>query len=385
MSQGAPDKAARAISRLARAHVANQNAVARAGGVPLLVGLLEESEAANRALRRQEGTADHPNALEAVDAESFLSSCASELGSLGQEEPIDATGGATPWLRADLEHRRRAATPPAGERRVVIGSAQKEIAGAIWSMSVDNPVNQVSVAEAGGIPPLVEMLRVHPAGFRDAAGALWALGADVDNRQAIAECDAEAHSHTSVCILPCDAASNAHSWTRVLRVWCSCDGIRPLVAVLRARGPMAIEAHETAAGAIGILAQTPSNRSLIANAGGIGPLVETFNFGSPETRQQASSALLTLALQNEANQLTIAAGLVRILTHGAPDAQEQACDLTRKLSIDPENRGALAKVQSIPQLVRQLQTGTEASHAHAAEALSNIALKSAELRVQVSK
>ena len=65
-------------------------------------------------------------------------------------------------------------------------------------------------------------------------------------------------------------------------------------------------------------------RSLIADAGGIAPLVELLNLHSLEAKAQAAAALSTLVLDHEANQHAIAAGLVRILTIGSAEAQEQA-------------------------------------------------------------
>ena len=38
---------------------------------------------------------------------------------------------------------------------------QKEMASAIWSMAIDNTENQVAIAEAGGIKPLIQLLDGH--------------------------------------------------------------------------------------------------------------------------------------------------------------------------------------------------------------------------------
>ena len=106
---------------------------------------------------------------------------------------------------------------------------------------------------------------------------------------------------------------------------------------------------------------------------------------------QAAIALKTLVLANEANQHAIAHGLVRMLTAGTAEAQEQVTELVRDLCLDletaatisfNENRSAIARAGGIPQLVRQLKSGTERAQSLGAEALSLLALRSGDLRVQ---
>ena len=78
-----------------------------------------------------------------------------------------------------------------------------------------------------------------------------------------------------------------------------------------------------------------------------------------EAKVQSAVALSTLVLHNEANQLSIASGLVRVLTHGSNEVQEQACDLVKNLSAMPQegadNRAALARAGAIPQLVSTIE------------------------------
>ena len=69
----------------------------------------------------------------------------------------------------------------------------------------------------------------------------------------------------------------------------------------------------------------------------------------------------------------------------AVEAREHVTLLLRDLALEPENRGALSKAGAIPVLARQLQTGTAQGQALAASALSQIALKSPEHRVQVTQ
>ena len=63
-------------------------------------------------------------------------------------------------------------------------------------------------------------------------------------------------------------------------------------------------------------------------------------------------------------------------------AKEHVTRLIRDLSLDSESRGALAKAGAIPELARQLRDGTSVGQSLAGVALSHIALRSPEIRVQ---
>jgi len=212
------------MSRLARAHASNQRSIANAGGVVLLVSLL--------------------NVVEGGVGQSVLSSQAAA---------------------AALEGAR----------------VQKEMAAAIWSMTVGNPQNQRAIADAGGIQPLIALLDGSPEVHRDVAGALWSLASDPTNQKSIA----------------------AHG------------GIPSLVGLLRTGSA---SAQETAAGALYALAETADNRVAIAAAGGIPLLVALFGVGSESAIEQAAGALQTLVLHNSHNQQAVATEAVDMLKTGSP-------------------------------------------------------------------
>jgi hypothetical protein len=75
---------------------------------------------------------------------------------------------------------------------------------------------------------------------------------------------------------------------------------------------------------------------------------------------------------------------VRVLEHGKPVAHEQVTKLIRNLVRDPDNRYAVARAGSVPQLVRQLECGSPLSNEMAASALNLIARKSADHRATVT-
>ena len=288
-------KAALAVSRFARANESNQRAIAKAGGVELLVDLLDVSEAL-----------------------------------------ADAGQGPTAALAA-LE----AAT------------VQKEMASALWSMAAGSPENQAAIAKAGGIPKLITLLEGHPEVHADTAGALWALSSLDENAEAIG----------------------------------ALGGIAPLVGLLSTGGAAA---KETAAGALHGLAKTASNRVTIAEGhsilgGGIPLLVSVFDGGSDAACEEAAGALTTLVIQNVPNQNATATEAVEMLKRGSAAAADHVTQLLRNLAQDPENRSAIAKAGAVPELVAQLERGSEKSMGMAAQGLALIALKSAEHRATVTQ
>lgn len=284
-------KAARAISRLASAHPSNQASIACAGGVTLLVSLLD----------------------------------------------IEA-GGVGAAAKAGLD----AVLAQEG------ASVQREMASAIWSMTFKHTDNQIAVAQAGGIPPLIKLLDGNPEAHREAAGALWSLASSADNQAAIAKS----------------------------------GGVPPLVGLLKTGSQ---GAQETAAGALFALAAAYDNRVSIAAAGGISFLIALFDGGSEEAKEQASGALQTLVLNNVPNQLAVSNEAVAMLRNGSSVAQEYVTTLVRNLAQDPDNRTAIAKAGAVPELVRQLEGGSDKAMSMAASGLALIALKSPEHRALVTK
>ena len=224
---------------------------------------------------------------------------------------------------------------------------QKEIASAIWSLTINNEENQVWIAKEGGIKPLIELLQGHPEVHRDVAGALWALAANSENQNTIA----------------------------------TMGGIAPLVGLLK-DGTQG--AQETAAGAIHVLAEMAENRVSIAKEGGIGLLVALFNSGTELSIEQALGALIALAVENAENQTAIADQAVTMLKNGSSMAQEHVTELLRNLAQDPDNRLAIAKAGAVPELVRQLETGSEKAMMMASSGLALIALKSEKIRTSVT-
>jgi hypothetical protein len=145
------------------------------------------------------------------------------------------------------------------------------------------------------------------------------------------------------------------------------------------------EAQETVAAALHSLAETSANRVAIASAGGITPLVDLFDGGTDDAKAQAAGALQTLVVDNVPNQVAVSQDLVRLIKTGSALAQEHVTELLRNLAKNPDNRGAIAKAGAIPELVRQLESGSEKSMEMAAAGLVLISLKSQAEKATVTQ
>lgn len=370
--QGAPlrakEEAAGALWTLASNSHANQVAIAEAGGISPLVALLDVSS-----LRAQEKAAGALSAL-ALDNQPNKTAIATMLVAMLNPKDWKASAkGARAIARVACAHpNNQEAIAVAGGIEVLVrllrdGAAdkpgvaafmQKELSSALWSMAMDNEQNQRAIAEAEGIPLLIDLLaagtglapsptaEVHG----DAAGALWALAALPENQKIIAE------EH----------------------------GIQSLVILLKLGSE---GSRETAAGALSVLAARTENRKLVAESKGIPLLVALLETGSPEAKVQAASAMLILVVDNSVNQSAVARELVAMLssTQTSQEAQEHVARLLRNLALDPENRASIATAGAVPQLAKQLRDGLTGGQEMAAGALSQLALKSTTIRVQVTQ
>ena len=158
-------------------------------------------------------------------------------------------------------------------------AAKTAAARELGSLAWNNNANQVAIAEAGGIPPLVELLRDGSAEAKyQAASALGEV-----------QCN-----------------NNAN---RVLIVEAS--GIPPLVDLLRDGSAQAKLKAARAAHDLTYYGNA-ANRVLIVEAGGIPPLVELLRDGIAYAKSAAAWTLRYLA-DNDANAVAIAAavGLAR--------------------------------------------------------------------------
>ena len=412
--------AASALSQIARGHVANQSAVAI--GISPLIDILRSSRAE----------------LAQEEAAAALWSLSAAHGA-NQTAVADA-GGITPLVdligagneRAQLESASALAAlaldhdinrPVIAEQLVALLARDEtnlvtcaKAARAISRLARSHPSNQVALAAAGGLVPLVRMLNTTPGTapttpvddgqmtphmtplptpnstargtargsargsargephgvitstannlLRELSCALWSMAdANSTNQESIA---AEGGVPSLISLLGRDTASVHRDAAGVLwslaaapsnqKLITSEGGIPRLVRLLTAGSA---SAQETAAGALHSLAALSENRVVIADAGGIIALVALFERGSPLAKSEAAGALASVVVSNSDNQTAVANELVAKLTTGADALVKPAGRISREL-IGGDRAGKTAfAAEHVTKLIHQLSLEAE--------------------------
>lgn len=127
--------------------------------------------------------------------------------------------------------------------------------------------------------------------------------------------------------------------------------------------------------------ESPDSRILIANSGGIPPLVCLLSCTDSEMQQHIVTALLNLSL-DEANKRLIAREgaipvIIQVLRSGTEEAKENSAAALFSLSILDENKVLVGCSNGIPPLVDLLRTGTSRGKKDAATALFSLVLNQA--------
>lgn len=127
--------------------------------------------------------------------------------------------------------------------------------------------------------------------------------------------------------------------------------------------------------------ENPDNRILIANSGGIPPLVQLLSYPNPGIQEQTVTALLNLSI-DEVNKRLIARegaipAIIQILQNGTGEARENSAAALFSLSMLDENKELVGNLNGIPPLVELLRDGTIRGKKDAATALFNLSLNQA--------
>ena len=175
-------------------------------------------------------------------------------------------------------------------------AAALDLGDLLWD-ELDYPYEDL-IVEAGGIPPLVELLRDGSAKAKKEAA--WALGN-----------------------LACNGVN-------VILI-AEAGGIPPLIKLVR---DGSADAKRAAAGALCNLARNnhnDDNQVLIAEAGGIPPLVHLMRDGSAEGKTMGTLALGSLAGNNNANAFAVATAV----------GLEALVELARRGRVTVDNKSAV--------------------------------------------
>ncbi|KAJ0010752.1 hypothetical protein Pint_34107 [Pistacia integerrima] len=124
--------------------------------------------------------------------------------------------------------------------------------------------------------------------------------------------------------------------------------------------------------------ENPEHRVLIANSGGIPPLVQLLSYPDSKIQEHTVTALLNLSL-DEANKRLIARegaipAIIEILQNGTYEARENSAAALFSLSMLNENKVMVGNLNGIPPLVDLLKNGTIRGKKDAATALFNLSL-----------
>lgn len=128
--------------------------------------------------------------------------------------------------------------------------------------------------------------------------------------------------------------------------------------------------------------ESPENRVVIANCGGIPPLVKHLSYPESKIQEETVTALLNLSI-DEANKSLIGTEgaipcIIKILQKGiTSEARENSAAALFSLSMLEENKEIIGSSNGISPLISLLKNGTQRGKKDAATALFNLSLNQA--------
>ncbi|RDX61251.1 U-box domain-containing protein 15, partial [Mucuna pruriens] len=124
--------------------------------------------------------------------------------------------------------------------------------------------------------------------------------------------------------------------------------------------------------------ESPENRILVAELGGIPPLVQLLSYPDPRIQEHAVTALLNLSIDEGNKKLISIEGaipaIIEVLENGTCVAKENSAAALFSLSMVDELKELVGQLNGIPPLVGLLRNGTVRGKKDAATALFNLAL-----------
>ncbi|VVB06114.1 unnamed protein product [Arabis nemorensis] len=190
----------------------------------------------------------------------------------------------------------------------------------------ENPENRVLIANAGGIPLLVQLLSYPDSGIQEnAVTTLLNLSIDEDNKKLISN-----------------------------------EGAIPSIIEILQNGNR--EARENSAAALFSLSMLDENKVTIGLSNGIPPLVELLQNGTLRGKKDALTALFNLSLNSANKGRAIDAGIVQPLLQLLKDRNlgmiDEALSILLLLASHPEGRQAIGQLSFIETLVEFIREGT---------------------------
>lgn len=312
-----------------------QNAIAKLGGVPLVVKLLSLGAAQTPAARAIMKLADNNQAVQAALTEAgSIPPLLSLLTGPNPEAQAQAASAISAMVRGDIGN--QAAVAQAGGMGPLIallssnrrgnGPVMSQAMSALAEMAGGNRENQDAIARQGGIKPLVRLIEPSEAGR-----------------------DVQAHAALAIMAI---TRHNIDNQTAVVDL----GGISHLSALMKQSAHSEVKAE--VAGALWSLSEAPELKVAISRSGTIAPLVELLGSGGPRARNHAANALASLGHQDAENQVKITQMLIDLLSTGAGEAQTRAVHALRALiDENPSANQVIAEAGNPALLVQLLQSG----------------------------
>lgn len=303
-SNAAQSQGMAALAQLAQNNRENQDMIARMGGIKPLVHLLESSTSQSTVL-------------------SYAAFGLMEISRGNhciQRAVVDAGGISALALIIKTAKEDQA-------------EVKAEVAGALWSLSED-PKIKIVIAEAGTIPPLVQLL------------------GNGDDR-------AREHASQTLASLGLNNQQNQIQITQLL--------IELLMSGIESAQQRAVHALQR------LVTENPNSHEAIASAGNPGNLVELLTIGIPEAKDYAIWAL-SLSITEENQSVVAEAGGVQPLINQLSDRRvviqhEAAAALAKLCANNDETRAAITKAGGVRPLIHLLDPSAVSATVPAAVAV----------------
>jgi len=373
----------------------NKLAIARLGGIPPLVRLIELDDegtdetmewaaAALETLAR--GSHENQLALSRLEAIRPLTLLC------GAEQPRTRAhaAGALLCIATPKENLTNVVVPLVELLELRNPAALAIAAHLLAALAARGVAGRTAVADAGGIPSLVRMLGdgTNPAQLQiDAAACLFDLARTPNGKSSLAAAGGVSPLVQMLSCASVDAQTHAAGALWLLATVPACQptlvnagSIEPLVALLSSQS---VAAATHAADALGQLGSGSDNKAAIIKAGSVPPLVALLSASAhPEARESAAAVLAELSRgkKDGAREAIAKAGGVELLvqllsTDSEPILVKHAAMALWGLTSEPALHGLVARAGAMPLLVALLQSDTHKGevHGHAAATLSNVA------------
>ncbi|KAJ8538182.1 hypothetical protein K7X08_014722 [Anisodus acutangulus] len=133
--------------------------------------------------------------------------------------------------------------------------------------------------------------------------------------------------------------------------------------------------------------ENPEKRTLIANYGGIPPLVQLLSYPDSKIQEHAVTALLNLSIDESNKRLITKENaipeIIEILQNGSIGAKENSAAALFSLSMLDENKVAIGSLNGIPPLIDLLKKGTIKGRKDAITALFNLCFNHANKSIAI--